>query len=488
MRGTLIQKILSNLDSKEFDQLSNLVTSRYSKAEYLEFCGFLRGNPYTEEDAIAILGVSKRKKNTILEQLGELLIEVFKGNSKSCTLESTLEIAKRLILTLENESAIAVLKPTMIAAIKTERYDLILHAWKLARMANHSFDFDCISAEVAATQLSRNSELALYFEMIPKARKIEGGIERKAALIDIRQSSLEVFKKGILSQKGLLTFLRIQAHTDNWIRDSNRWPDSQAAVVAQIEANPWICEDFEFEFAREQRTLSQMYWEVGDYDSFRIASAKLWTASFTTKKAHLEQIIHQFPFLFGVAIDSGDSKTGHDAIRKFHQIVEDGILNGSPKLLTQNYYYCTYFLIVDGQFDEARKCLAKLVRFSSKDFFSKHLMMVNILNAVLCVEERDLVDAQRILKNLAGSRQLNQISGSKQGIEFLRIYVKNGGINSHQSKSGSTNELNACLEKMVDQEILNYFNLDVWFQSKVENRPMLEIFKQRAVSEKAFSF
>lgn len=486
MRGVIIQKILSNLDTRIFEELVSFVQTRSATAEFLPLCNFLRIAPYTEEDAMSILKVNKRKKNSLLESLGSLISSFFGQLTDGFGLESGVELGKRLVLAVENDAARTILKASLEKAVDLERYDVVLRCWSLIKMMQVEHGIEAMSLEEASKHLAVGAQLQGLLDRIPRTRKIQDLGERNSELQQIRNRSLQLFGSMQLGQKAQLSFLRIQAQTDLLLRDSLDFFKSQEAVVAQIEANPWVCEDWEFEFAREQRILSQLYWQAEQYDAFRLACAKFWLASFTSKRAMLEKAIHQYPFLFGLAIDSGDAELGHKSVQEFENLVENGLFENSPRLITQNYYFAAYFYIAANKGNEARKIIAKLMRFSKSEFLPHHHVMLSFLKIVLAIDDFDFEDAQRILKNLSASKNLDEIAGARLGIEFFKFIV-NESITSWHSKP-EHQKIKRLLSKLKAEKVSNYFNFENWYQSKIDRRPMLEIFKHQAATNGSFMF
>lgn len=486
MRGATIQKILSNLPQKEFDEFLTLLESKQLNPNLNSFCKKLRFDHYTEEVAIGILKVSKRKKNSLLDEIGSSLELFFGGKSHILRMESRFEVVKNLSHSFEYEAAFQLLRPLLNSSIKLERFDLAVRCLRLIKRLRRGSYIDSLTIEDAASHLALNSQLLGLLEKVDRIRSINSVSLRKASLIEIRSSSLRIFEERKLGQRGQLTFLKIQFKIDLLLQDSPMWPMSQEAVVAQIEAHPWICEDWEFEYAREQRTLSQAYWQAKLYPEFRLSCAKFWTSSFTARQAQFEQAIHQFPFLFGVAIDSGDEKLGERALVKFTQCFDDGIFSKSPELLTQNYYYITYFLIATNQTLKAKSYLAKLLRFQNQDFIPTHIFMVNILSVVVMLESREIADAQRILKNLKNTKGVTLVGGGVEAIEFLKAFSNTIDFIGNFGEWTLNRATLKLLATLKEKDVLKYFNLEVWFYSLNENRPMLEIFKDRAISKDAF--
>lgn len=476
MKGFVIHRIISNLGEKEFDDFLLWGSMVSKKNRFTRFCKFLRKFEYSEDDAMRILGVSKTRKNELLGDLGGIISAFIGERSKLFHFENLLEVSKRLALAMETEASLAVLKPIGLAVSSVERYDLILRVWDILRILGIEPEFELISIIEAQNQIETNSRLGRYLQQAIEAKNIQLPSKRIEILKEIREAALNEFRKGEIGQRGQYIFLKIHARIDSFLRDSKDWPLSQEAVIAQIRSNPWLCEDYQFDLARAERTLLQYFWQANYIESYETGSKRFIESEFSSRRANFEKYYFQFPFLFAVAIDTGDQKLGQQSALRFEEMMnrEGDLL--PRQFQTLNLYWCTAFHISNQNIREASRCLIRLSKYSRTDI-AKHLLpLVSILEIVVAIESCEFEDANRLVKNLTNSTKIGLLPGTEHAITLLRTRIRlEFEVLSEKERHDLSREIEKIVALLEGQTFLKYFNIKIWNDSRINNRPMLEI-------------
>lgn len=489
MKGFVIHKIINTLSAKEFEEYLVWVQKESKNHKFASFCSFLRENEYTEEDALRIFHAAKTKKHGLLIDLGNCLIRYIGESSQNFHIESMLEVAKRLALAMENEAAMAVLRPMAQAAAEIERYDLLVRVWKILKIMGFDPDPDAIGFALPKLseihhQIKTNAKLEMHLQAAIEAKTIDIPAKRVQTLIDLRKAALEEFGEGSLGQRGQYTFLKIHARIDSLLMEPTDWHLSQEAVVAQIKSHPWVCEDYEFELAQAERNLLLYYWQAGQIQKYNEGSPIFIASQFKSKRATFEKYYFQFPFLFAVAIETGDSIAGISAYRRFLEIIasEDQL---PARFVTLNLYWASFFNLANKQISESAKCLIQLSKYAKPDFIPHILLLTNILEIVVAIETQEYEDATRLLKNLQRSTRKAALPSSKAALNFLKAQIRlEREILADKEMEVLKNEIQNLGEQLKGHTIMNFFDLGIWNESKQNNRPMLELFKQRAILQK----
>jgi hypothetical protein len=152
----------------------------------------------------------------------------------------------------------------------------------------------------------------------------------------------------------------------------------------------------------------------------------------------------------------------------------------STVFITENLYACAYFCIAAKNLDAAGKVIARLQKYKKEDFTPQHYALGRLIEIIHTIESKDWPNTIRLIKNAKRST-VDELPGLYDLLLFLDREAKRI-VNSIDAKSIKpfTNAPQDLLESLEGQQLLSYFNLSVWLQSRLEDRPMMDIFYQRA--------
>ncbi len=417
-----------------------------------------------------------------MAELGECLTEFLGKEHAKVQGFGVLTVANRLISNSEVSSALILLRAAASSFLEKECFEVLAEISRTSKLIGGLDDLQLEPLHRILSRIANISQLKSWFYEIDFARKRLKTKEFQQFLRNLRRQSYGISQNHQLSKREAFHRTKLHARIDRALQDNINWIDSSRSIVEQLKATPWLSENYNLDMISEMRTLAQLYWYAGDYDTFWQIDQQLNGISPSSPRAELEKALHDFPFMFVVAIEARSKEFGLRYSRKFEDAIYRGSFRTSPKMLTLSYYWQAYFHFFIGEYANSEVALSHLYRHPKSEVLPHINTMAEILSSALAIESHQEDECIRILANLAKSNRISAISGSKLVVQLLSSLARL--LPEINRESIESLYLTEVLQEVKQEPITNYFDFEGWLQSKKESCPMLEIKRDKTTSIK----
>ncbi len=491
MKGGTIKQILSTMNAGELSGfLAQLKTLPKGKV-LCRICQILMGHDDILESKLSrVAKISSKNKSAYLIELGGLLTSYLASFGSRRDGLGSFETARRLIFIGAEDVAFEILKNAFSIAEKSEDFPFIIELNSLIEVAYSKPSFSYMSRSTAESRLASQIEIGKLFEDLKKLRNLHSGEKREKTILGIRNKALAIYQsEGRLGKMSVFRFLKLQVLAEFMLGNIEASVRSQEAALAFVESEASVFIDNEYFIAKEIKYLSYLYWRIKAFAEFQEVSNRLYQMSFSSKRAEFEKVHQQFPFLIGVAIETGNLLSGVEACNRLIGYVNKGAFAGKEGLLAESLYCASYFHFSSQNAVQVSRTLASIAKIPKAAFPNKFFVLCRVIEICFCIEEKDYEDSLRLIKNLRKSKKTECFPFFNNCINFLKLALKtseiDGSITGWEKLQLIFSSGDSPLESL---EFNKYFDFGVWIQSKIETRPMIEIFKQRTDPKAIFEY
>ncbi|MEM0995953.1 MAG: hypothetical protein AAGN35_02690 [Bacteroidota bacterium] len=441
---------------------------------------FLASQAYDETTLLKRLGVTKQKKNRLLDELGDLALRLIGNADPEGKLMDAVVGVRKLTFQMNNEGAIQLWRGAMAEAERLEKFEVIQQLHELAWIITTPFEHEAMSAETA---IRKHTNCLAYLglnQRLSATNSPDCTPERRAIVIqNVRNSPLMESPGQALSVRAQYLYWRIQLRLSTFSRDFAAAIRHQQTVTTLRETYPWIKQSRDFFFTRELIALSNLNSIAENYEEAERIIFQVGNLKSSEKRTEWEKLIQLYPYRIQLAIIQGNLAGGDVALQEILTMVKPhaGI---HPQFVSQNLYFALYYCIAAAKWDEAGRLIASLRRFRQSEFIARSYEMYRLLEIILAFEKEDYDDIPRMIKNF---RKLGPYKENR----FFKLAA---GVLSRCSNPGNAQRIDllyanyhAESQKLLDvgpNPYEHWFDFSLWLKGKMTQRSMLDLFREQS--------
>lgn len=482
MKAGTVRSIIKSLQGGRLDAFLSQVGSLSDGKRLLKICRFIHASTdYSEAEVIRECGISRGTYLHALGTIGEALILFINKDGKVAFLGQCVDFARSLIAALDYEAATDLLRSGMREAAAIEEFDYIQRFWKIADSIDPSPDLGELTAEKADNLQENLKGYERLLRLYQRVRGIPNVLEKRTAMKELIRHPLLKSEGTALSHRATYYFLKVKSAILAHLRQYGLALRFQTDLVAHLQAHPWISEIEGLALVQELGYLARYHYLTGDHEQYHRMAQQIHDLSFKNPRVEIQRIRFLYPVRIGIAIEAGSDSETAASINSFLAIREPwGALMGSH-LLTRNLYTCFYGAIAMGS-PELRRTLNRLLsRHRKSDFEPQYYTMYRLLEVINAIEDLDWDDARRLITNRTKRPEEEVVPKAAEAFRFLAYLITVMEPLSSSRQFNLPAELHQLLAALIHGSIFSdYFDLEVWVQSRERGCSMLSIFKNRA--------
>jgi tetratricopeptide (TPR) repeat protein len=484
VKGSTAQVILKTLKGNRLKAFLEQLSAEANGKLLVEICNnLLAANEVSETDMRERSNLTKGKYYYCIELIGIQLLSFLHGKKIKIQLEETYLQAQDFMVAAETDAAIDLIKTGIKAALPTEEFEIIVRLIDLLDLSRNQETIDLMDALDAHEQLGNLNE---YMSMLAKLRHISNernAVKRRTSILEILQSHLLQAPTKAKSRRALFHYWKAKEVCYSNLREYDSGIACQEALLAHIEAYPWICIEYECTVAKETRILVELLRLAGKNEKLHRLRSEFDTMKLKNPVAIQERDFLQFPISIAAPIQFGNTEEAIQAISAFLTTFETNHTYLAPTYITENLYCCLYGAIATNDEPLKIKTSFHLSHFGKSDFKPKYFPLYRFLEIIMAIEAWEWEDATRLLKNLKTSGGLEEVFGLRDTLGFMMTMVKKWSNVDARKAFLLDDDSRIELSRITDgQDIIDFFDLPAWFKSKEKGCSMMEIFHQRAAS------
>jgi hypothetical protein len=259
VKGSTAQIILKTLKGKRFEGLLAQIATVPKGDLLVEMCKYMHNaDEVSEADMRARFKLTAGQYYHWIEVIGGYLVSHLGANNDDIHLEQTFQLARELVFEVQVDAAADVMRAGIKAAAQMEQFDLVLRYWELVEMIHIPPKIEGME-EFTARRLraNLNAYSDLCADLMNIAKELNATTRRQAISLLLDSELLSDTTKA-LSQRAIYYYWRVKAGCHAHLREYGEAILSQEALLAHLEAFPWVCVDIEFNIAKNTANLAMM--------------------------------------------------------------------------------------------------------------------------------------------------------------------------------------------------------------------------------------
>ena len=161
------------MEKREYNAFQRFVYDKYSSNHPLKFCEYLLENERISESALLkFVGLSKRNKYYILEQISESIVEFLNNSFGNSEGKGHLIVAKRLVYEMQEEAAITFLRQGFQLAEESESFGVLMELNEIQKSITLSESISKMTNEWILTQLKLVEEFENFSNKLSSIRHL----------------------------------------------------------------------------------------------------------------------------------------------------------------------------------------------------------------------------------------------------------------------------------------------------------------------------
>lgn len=436
-----------------------------------------------DTDILRKCKVTYLEKFRLVQRLYQRLLEFTSQGSPEQTLRRSLALARRLVQNLRWDTAEAVIRSSLELSHQVDDLGIFLDFHELA---------DCFPEERRLDlDLGLFQDIALQAEDLAVFRRLLLGAEREKRMPndDGRRQRLERIQREAegraagrnLAPKARFLYWRTVSLTHVLSLDFVSLVSSQRALLAHLEAFPFVAVDVEYLSALETARLARALWVVRDREGFHAVCKELMEREFKSKLAETERTYWRFPFMVGVATVIGDREFGVDECARLLEMLD----MSKEKKFKQGFkvqclYVCALFYHAASDHTMLSRMLGKIHQLGKHDREPRYFHMARFLQVVQEIEQGNWVEAAEMLRNLRNSKVPMGLEGLEHATAFLREWIRHKPFSAKKETFPLVPKLEELRLAMEGKLVFDYFDLPAWVEAQRRRLPLLAIYHDRA--------
>jgi hypothetical protein len=480
VRGKFLHKVYKLLASEEQTELHLRLYGLPDGVELVRVCTLLAEmEAYSDRELLRRLRLHKEIKDRYLDLLWHALLTLLAGDGKLVVLAKAIGLAKRLLFASAYDAAKEMIEAGLVLAAEAEAYEMVLRIWDLVDCYHEVPTIHGMSAREATEHLADQSFFRSLDLELKQARLAPTAHERITALEDILQRALARAAVRSFCPSATYLYYKLMAMGHVLMFEHSKAVPVLEALIVHIQAEPQVCLDAEFAVAKELRTLSRVLWRSKEMEKFAACNAILEGLPLEDLHSLYSQIFYRFPFMIGVALDTGDVPLGNAVCKELMAIASRKDLDLTLEFLSECYFWSAYFYLVSGNGDALLPVFGRLNRVPQGKFKPQYYLLSKLLGVIYAIEVGEWGQASNFHKGLRSAKSLSHLPGLLTMLDYLAILIKRKRINGPFDEATTAN-LQQLEGELVGLEVLQYFDFLAWLKAKAQGRPTIELIGRRA--------
>lgn len=436
-----------------------------------------------DSDILRKCGISHIEKHRALAQLYHRLLDFVSQGNPDQALSKQLQLARKLVADLNWEPAATVIQASLDLSHLVDNLAIFLDFYDLV----HCFPDE----QQPRLDHERFHEIAQQAEDIAVSRRLlfSAEWEKRTPATEARSQRLQRIlteaqarhSATIQNPRAMFFCLKAQCLCLALRAEYSTWIPLQDALVQHLQAHPSLLGDAEYILAREMATLARSYWVVKDRESFETASRRLLDAEFVSKLAQAEKIYWRYPFMLGVALESGDRARGEAECAELLDFLESTReATHRQGFVGRCLYTAAYFYLAAGDQERLTRTLGWMHRLDSNDTEPRYYLMAKFLAVLQDITLGFWVEAGDALKALRKHKIPIGLEGFEHITAFVYQWIRLKPFSGPpQEHAPIPAKLLEPMQSLEGKLILGYFDLFAWMEAQRRGMALLAIFRER---------
>jgi hypothetical protein len=322
-----------------------------------------------------------------------------------------------------------------------------------------------------------------FFGLIRKDMTVRSE-EKKKQIEELMNTPLMSDEKNALSVKAKSQFYYVAAKYTRLVGDMEQTLIFRQKHVKLIEDNPKFLEESKMTYLRTLNNLMAGQLEMDKRQEFEVTISKL-RHQYHTSAPNERSFIFSSDLRVGMTYYLwyhlyNERKEEVKALEdRYNELYDD--LRPSVQLVGTYYFAVLYFYT--GEYDRALDYLNRMFEFEKKETLENILFIGKILYLIIHYELKNIEHLDHVL--VSNYRYFYKKQAPfKAESAILKYFKKITQSPDHGETMENFNALHNELQPLMDEEyeaaLFTEFDLMSWLESKIENRPLQDILKEKA--------